>query len=66
MVATGPIPGRTRDTIEAQLDIDGTLFKIYDTAGLREAREKIEKKGMDLAEDRIRESDIVLFLLERE
>jgi len=57
-------PGTTRDTIDAQLDIQGSLIKIFDTAGLRNASEKIEKKGISITEERIKKSDIILFLMD--
>ena len=38
--------GTTRDTIEARLNLEGVPVTIYDTAGIREARNKIEKEGV--------------------
>ena len=40
------IPGTTRDIVEVRLDIDGHLVLLQDTAGLREARDEIEKEGI--------------------
>ena len=41
------IAGTTRDVISAQIDIDGYLVNLSDTAGLRETNDKIEKQGID-------------------
>ena len=36
--------GTTRDTIEARLNLEGVPVTVYDTAGIREAQNKIEKE----------------------
>ena len=43
------IAGTTRDTVEEMLNIDGHLFRIIDTAGLRETSDSIEKIGIERA-----------------
>ena len=40
------IPGTTRDVIISQLDIDGYLVNLFDTAGIREALDEIEEIGI--------------------
>lgn len=40
------IPGTTRDTIEEELVINGVIFRLIDTAGIREATDKIEALGI--------------------
>jgi tRNA modification GTPase len=40
------IPGTTRDFIEEKLIIEGVLFRLIDTAGLRETEEMVEKEGV--------------------
>ncbi|RKY88922.1 tRNA uridine-5-carboxymethylaminomethyl(34) synthesis GTPase MnmE [candidate division KSB1 bacterium] len=57
-------PGTTRDAIETQLDIKGVLFRVIDTAGLRQAKNRIEKKGIAITEFHIEDADVVLFLLD--
>lgn len=54
------IPGTTRDTVEELLDIDGILFRLIDTAGLRETSESIEKQGIQRSRKKIAEADVVL------
>jgi len=56
------IPGTTRDIIHEDIVIDGLLFKLYDTAGLRATPDKIEKEGVDRAIEIIKASDIILFV----
>ncbi len=56
------IAGTTRDTIEETLTIDGFLFRFIDTAGLREAKDAIEKIGIERSKDAIEKADIVVYL----
>ena len=52
--------GTTRDTIEARLDLGGVPVTVYDTAGIREARNKIEKEGVSRSKSAAKNADIVL------
>lgn len=54
------IAGTTRDTIEETFNIDGTLFRFIDTAGIRETSEEIEKIGIVRTFKKLEEADIVL------
>jgi tRNA modification GTPase len=45
------VPGTTRDTLEATLDVRGIPVELVDTAGLREAREEVERIGVARARD---------------
>ena len=56
------IPGTTRDTIKEEISIDGFLFKVFDTAGLRKTDEEIEKEGVERSRQAIRNADIILFI----
>ena len=58
------IAGTTRDTIEETLNIDGTLFRFIDTAGLRETNEAIEKIGIERSYKKLSEADIVIGMLD--
>ena len=42
-----PQPGTTRDVIEAHLELDGYRVLVSDTAGVREARDDIERMGIE-------------------
>jgi tRNA modification GTPase len=59
------IAGTTRDTIEEILNINGILFRIIDTAGIREhVTDIIENIGIAKSLKKIEESDIVLYLFD--
>jgi tRNA modification GTPase len=59
------IAGTTRDTIEEVINIDGILFRLIDTAGIRQhTSDLIEKMGMEKSLEKIRSADIVLYLFD--
>lgn len=58
------IAGTTRDTIEEEIKIGTHLVKIVDTAGIREAKETIEKIGIERSIEAIEESEIVIALFD--
>lgn len=57
-----PIPGTTRDLIEAPVAIGGIAFLLIDTAGLRETGDAIEAIGVDRARHSADAADILLWL----
>ena len=58
------IAGTTRDVIETHLNIDGYPVVISDTAGIRESRDEIEKKGIKLALKRAEDADLNIVIIE--
>lgn len=58
------IAGTTRDTIEETFNINGTLYRFIDTAGIRETSETIEKIGIERTFRKISEADIILGMLD--
>lgn len=54
------IAGTTRDIIEEQVIIEGIPFKIIDTAGIRDAENKIEQIGIEKSKKAAKESDVIL------
>lgn len=58
------IPGTTRDTIDDSFSYKGINFIITDTAGLRNADDRIEKLGIERSYKSIKNSDVVLFLID--
>lgn len=54
------IAGTTRDVIEETLNIDGILFRLIDTAGIREGAETIEALGIERSKEKIKQAKIVL------
>src|SRR5210317_819503 len=58
------IAGTTRDVIETHLNIDGYPVIISDTAGIRDSKDEIEKKGIKLSLKRAEEADLKLIVVE--
>ena len=58
------IAGTTRDIVEGEVVINGIKFCFYDTAGIRESDNEIEKIGINLAKKNILESDLVLYVID--
>lgn len=54
------IAGTTRDTVEETFNINGTVFRLIDTAGIRETEETIERIGIDRSLLKLTQADIVL------
>ncbi len=58
------IAGTTRDVIETHLNIDGYPVIVSDTAGIRESKNEIEKKGIRLSLNRAEEADLKLVVVD--
>lgn len=58
------IPGTTRDIIREQVTIDGILFFLFDTAGMRETKDSIEIEGVRRSQEAIKNADLVLLLFD--
>jgi tRNA modification GTPase len=59
------IPGTTRDTIEEVINIDGILFRLIDTAGIRNhSQDIIENFGIEKSLQKMKQADIVLYLFD--
>jgi len=58
------VAGTTRDVIETHLNIDGYPVVLSDTAGIREAKDEIEKKGIKLALKKAENADLKLILID--
>ncbi|WP_137157025.1 tRNA uridine-5-carboxymethylaminomethyl(34) synthesis GTPase MnmE [Rhizobium sp. FKL33] len=56
------IPGTTRDLITVDLDLQGYLIRLTDTAGLRDTEEVVEAEGIKRARDAARHADLILSL----
>lgn len=59
-----PEPGTTRDVLEVHLDLGGYAVVLADTAGLREAPGTVEQEGVRRAEQKARDADLVLWLVD--
>jgi tRNA modification GTPase len=58
------IAGTTRDVIETHLNIDGYPVVVSDTAGIRDSKNEIEKKGIKLALDKAENADLKLIVVD--
>lgn len=57
------IAGTTRDSIERERDINGTLFRFIDTAGLHDTDDTIERLGIERTQKAIDNASIVIHLI---
>ena len=59
------IAGTTRDTIEETLNINGIIFRLIDTAGMREhTQDTIEQQGIERSKDAMSKADVVIYLFD--
>jgi len=59
------IAGTTRDTIEELLNIDGVLFRLIDTAGIRyHTKDTIESIGVERSLEKMHQADVVIYLFD--
>ncbi len=58
------IAGTTRDVIETHLNLDGYPVVISDTAGIRDSKDEIEKKGIKLSLNRAEKADLKLVVID--
>jgi tRNA modification GTPase len=60
-----PIPGTTRDIIEATINIEGLPLRLMDTAGMRKVEGEVERMGIHLTEKRLADSDLSLVVIDQ-
>lgn len=58
------IAGTTRDIVEGELNLNGIILHIFDTAGIRNVDDKIEAIGVDKSKSIISESDLILHIID--
>jgi tRNA modification GTPase len=63
-VIVSAIPGTTRDVIEASLNLDGLPVVLWDTAGIRDTEDEVEKAGVGLSLKHIANADAVIAVLD--
>lgn len=56
------IPGTTRDVIREEVSINGILFRLFDTAGIRISEDVIEKEGILRSRETVRNADVVILI----
>lgn len=57
-------PGTTRDVIQEEIYIRGVALKMYDTAGILEPKDLIDKKAIEKSHNKIKEADLILLVLD--
>jgi len=58
------VPGTTRDTVEASIDICGVPVTLVDTAGLRETSDRVERIGVERARQAGESADAILYVFD--
>ena len=58
------VRGTTRDTIEETVTLGDTLVRLTDTAGLRDTDDKVEQMGIARAEEKIKEAEVTLWVID--
>lgn len=59
-----PIEGTTRDVLKADISIDGVMFQIVDTAGIRDTDDVVEKEGIKRASLEIARADLLILVVD--
>lgn len=57
-------PGTTRDILEREVPLGRVLLHLYDTAGVREAEDGIEKIGIERTKGRIADAELIIALFD--
>ena len=63
-VIVSAIPGTTRDVIEESVNLDGLPVVLWDTAGIHETEDEVEKTGVGLSLEHIEKADAVIAVLD--
>lgn len=58
------VPGTTRDTIEDTFNLNGTLFRFIDTAGIRQSEDELENFGIERTYKAIEGASIILYMID--
>lgn len=57
------IAGTTRDIVEGQINIDGLVLDIMDTAGIRKTENIVEKLGVDKSLELLEDAELILYVI---
>jgi tRNA modification GTPase len=63
-VIVTPIPGTTRDVIAESINLDGLPVVLWDTAGIRDTADQVERIGVNLSREYLKKSEVVIVVLD--
>jgi tRNA modification GTPase len=63
-VIVTPLPGTTRDVIEESINLDGLPAVLWDTAGIHDTSDQIERIGVQLSRAHLEKADAVIFVID--
>ncbi|MGN0142657.1 MAG: tRNA uridine-5-carboxymethylaminomethyl(34) synthesis GTPase MnmE [Roseburia sp.] len=58
------IAGTTRDVLEEQINLNGIVLNIIDTAGIRDTEDVVEKIGVDKAKKYLADADLIIYVVD--
>jgi tRNA modification GTPase len=58
------IAGTTRDVLEEQINLNGVLLNLMDTAGIRDTKDVVEQIGVDRAREYAAQADLVIYVID--
>lgn len=58
------IAGTTRDVLEEQINLNGIILNIIDTAGIRDTEDIVEKIGVDKAKKYLTDADLIIYVVD--
>lgn len=59
-----PIPGTTRDTLDAEMRLGGLHFQLIDTAGIHQTEEVVEQEGIKRSKEAMEKADFILLVID--
>ncbi|HKM11393.1 MAG: tRNA uridine-5-carboxymethylaminomethyl(34) synthesis GTPase MnmE [Bacilli bacterium] len=58
------VAGTTRDIVEGEINLDGIILHLYDTAGIRESQDQIESIGIGKAKQVLTDADLIILVID--
>lgn len=58
------VPGTTRDALEEQVNLEGIILNIVDTAGIRKTEDMVEKIGVEKTKEYAKQADLIIYVVD--